>query len=85
MGKQEFGSGREFFSEWHRDAFLEGCEREVLGAQRRLDELRATEGDTEQLERQYETMLENARAEIRRLTGQRGAAKRPAGAGKETR
>lgn len=81
----QFGPGREFFSQWHRDRYLEDCEREAAGAQRRIEELQATPTDTEALEKTAGEMRENALNEIRRLTGQRAAAKRPAGGGKQAR
>jgi len=83
--KSEFGEGREFFSEWHRDAAVDGYERELAAAKNRLAELEAMEADTSVAEEAAKVRIENAQRELKRLTGQRGASKRPAGSDKETR
>lgn len=61
----------EFPSEWHRQAYIAGLEREIEGA--------VVRGNAEQ--------QENAERELARVTGggQRAAKKRPAGAAKEQR
>lgn len=82
----EFGPGHEFFSKWHRDRYLEDCEREVKGAEARLAELRDSGGDTAALEAAAEQQKKNALAEIKRLsTTGKGRSKRPAGAAKQSR
>jgi hypothetical protein len=84
--KSEFGEGREFFSEWHRDAYVDGCEREVLAAQARCDELDAVDAESATVAaKAAKERLANAKRELKRVTGQQAAAKRPAGADKETR
>lgn len=88
MPKQEFGPGKEFFSEWHRDAAIDGYERDALAAQARIAVLEDAESDGSDVTvamRGVREQLANAQRELKRILGQRGAAKRPAGAEKETR
>jgi hypothetical protein len=82
----QVGAGKEFPTDWHRDRYLEDLEREVLGAQRRVEELKVLTADPELLA-QAEQQVANARAELKRLGhGQKAAAKRPRGSAKaETR
>ncbi len=49
--KQEYGPGKEFFSEWHHDAYIEGLKRELQGATNRGED----------------DYAENVRDELRRL------------------
>jgi len=71
MSKPAVGPDKEFFSEWHRDRFLEGCEREVLGCRRRIAELEdvGLEPGDPALD-QAKLGLKNALAEVARVGGE---------------
>lgn len=62
----------EFPSDWHRDAYIAGLEREVAGAEQRLAELAGTEA-SEHVLAEVKERAKQAKAELDRLT----AAKKP--------
>lgn len=69
----------EFPTEWHREAYADGCERELEGAERRIEEFTQRIAEAEEVKK-------NALAELIRI-GRRKAEKRPRAkdSGKETR
>jgi hypothetical protein len=81
MTKTEYGPGKEFFSEWHRDAYADGLERELIGVRLRLEDETLTPETREGWEETQTKIV----ADLTRLGRHAGAAKRPAGAEKETR
>lgn len=63
----------EFPTPWHRETYIDGLEREVAGAKRRIEELAETDA-TEQTITDAKAALENARAELARVKGEKKAA-----------
>jgi hypothetical protein len=80
--ESEFGPGKEFFSEWHRDRYADDLERELEGVRNRL-EIETTM--TPEVREGWESTEKAIVADLKRLGRQAGASKRPAGADKETR
>ena len=68
---------KEFFSDWHRERYLEDVEREIAGWKRRIAELEALDlpGD-ERVLKQTKGALSAAQAELRRLRPPKAAAKK---------
>lgn len=63
---QEIEQAPEFPTRWHYDAYVEGCEREIEGAKRRLQELKDLPG-AEIATAQAKEMLKNAERELDRV------------------
>lgn len=68
----------EFPSDWHQEAHIEGTQRELEGAQRRVQELKDMDARPHVIA-EAEQAVENARKELKRLAGvgQKNASTRP--------
>ena len=60
----------EFPTEWHQEAFLEGCVREVAGCRRRIAELEEVLEPDDPALGQAKLGLKNALAEVARVGGE---------------
>lgn len=76
----------EFPTDWHQEAHIEATERELAGAERRVQELKDMDARQHIID-EAEQAVENARNELKRLgQSQKSASKRPRSSGKkETR
>ena len=73
--KSEVPAG--YASQWHYEADLEARERDILGLQQRVSELEAMPAAHPDQIAAAKAAVEVAKAQLREVSGQKAAAKRP--------